>query len=329
MELITKVEYDKAPCKISHLSKSLLLGSCFAENIGCLMRENKFDCDVNPFGILYNPLSVSKALDDIIACKHYGPDDLFFHQECYHSYMHHGSFSATNREMVLDTINTRLSKASQRLAQTEVLIITFGTAWVYYLQSTREVVSNCHKMPAKTFVREKLTVNDIVETYSSLIAKLQQCSPNLRLLFTVSPIRHVKDGLHENQLSKATLLLAIDELTRKFPEQVSYFPAYEIVMDELRDYRFYADDMVHPSALAIQYIWECFCELYFSADTLQLMKECSNLARALAHRPLKPDSTEYKRFLGQIVLKIEQLNEKYPYLDLKKELEQCYIQLNQ
>ena len=329
MELITKVEYGKAPFKISHLSKSLLLGSCFAENIGCLMRENKFDCDVNPFGILYNPLSVSKALDDIIACKHYGPDDLFFHQECYHSYMHHGSFSATNREMVLDTINTRLSKASQRLAQTEVLIITFGTAWVYYLQSTREVVSNCHKMPAKTFVRERLTVNDIVETYSSLIAKLQQCSPNLRLLFTVSPIRHVKDGLHENQLSKATLLLAIDELTRKFPEQVSYFPAYEIVMDELRDYRFYADDMVHPSALAIQYIWERFCELYFSADTLQLMKECSNLARALAHRPLKPDSTEYKRFLGQIVLKIEQLNEKYPYLDLKKELEQCYIQLNQ
>ena len=329
MELITKVEYDKAPFKISHLSKSLLLGSCFAENIGCLMRENKFDCDVNPFGILYNPLSVSKALDDIIACKHYGPDDLFFHQECYHSYMHHGSFSATNREMVLDTINTRLSKASQRLAQTEVLIITFGTAWVYYLQSTREVVSNCHKMPAKTFVREKLTVNDIVETYSSLIAKLQQCSPNLRLLFTVSPIRHVKDGLHENQLSKATLLLAVDELTRRFPEQVSYFPAYEIVMDELRDYRFYADDMVHPSALAIQYIWERFCELYFSADTLQLMKECSNLARALAHRPLKPDSTEYKRFLGQIVLKIEQLNEKYPYLDLKKELEQCYIQLNQ
>ena len=329
MELITKVEYDKAPFKISHLSKSLLLGSCFAENIGCLMRENKFDCDVNPFGILYNPLSVSKALDDIIACKHYGPDDLFFHQECYHSYMHHGSFSATNREMVLDTINTRLSKASQRLAQTEVLIITFGTAWVYYLQSTREVVSNCHKMPAKTFVRERLTVNDIVETYSSLIAKLQQCSPNLRLLFTVSPIRHVKDGLHENQLSKATLLLAIDELTRKFPEQVSYFPAYEIVMDELRDYRFYADDMVHPSALAVQYIWERFCELYFSADTLQLMKECSNLARALAHRPLKPDSTEYKRFLGQIVLKIERLNEKYPYLDLKKELEQCYIQLNQ
>lgn len=329
MELITKVEYGKAPFKISHLSKSLLLGSCFAENIGCLMRENKFDCDVNPFGILYNPLSVSKALDDIIACKHYGPDDLFFHQECYHSYMHHGSFSATNREMVLDTINTRLSKASQRLAQTEVLIITFGTAWVYYLQSTREVVSNCHKMPAKTFVREKLTVNDIVETYSSLIAKLQQCSPNLRLLFTVSPIRHVKDGLHENQLSKATLLLAIDELTRRFPEQISYFPAYEIVMDELRDYRFYADDMVHPSALAIQYIWERFCELYFSADTLQLMKECSNLARALAHRPLKPDSTEYKRFLGQIVLKIEQLNEKYPYLDLKKELEQCYIQLNQ
>lgn len=329
MELITKVEYGKAPFKISHLSKSLLLGSCFAENIGCLMRENKFDCDVNPFGILYNPLSVSKALDDIIACKHYGPDDLFFHQECYHSYMHHGSFSATNREMVLDTINTRLSKASQRLAQTEVLIITFGTAWVYYLQSTREVVSNCHKMPAKTFVREKLTVNDIVETYSSLIAKLQQCSPNLRLLFTVSPIRHVKDGLHENQLSKATLLLAVDELTRRFPEQISYFPAYEIVMDELRDYRFYADDMVHPSALAIQYIWERFCELYFSADTLQLMKECSNLARALAHRPLKPDSTEYKRFLGQIVLKIEQLNEKYPYLDLKKELEQCYIQLNQ
>lgn len=329
MELITKVEYDKAPFKISHLSKSLLLGSCFAENIGCLMRENKFDCDVNPFGILYNPLSVSKALDDIIACKYYGPDDLFFHQECYHSYMHHGSFSATNQEMVLDTINTRLSKASQRLAQTEVLIITFGTAWVYYLQSTREVVSNCHKMPAKTFVREKLTVNDIVETYSSLIAKLQQCSPNLRLLFTVSPIRHVKDGLHENQLSKATLLLAVDELTRRFPEQVSYFPAYEIVMDELRDYRFYADDMAHPSALAIQYIWERFCELYFSADTLQLMKECSNLARALAHRPLKPDSTEYKRFLGQIVLKIEQLNEKYPYLDLKKELEQCYIQLNQ
>ncbi|WP_321333030.1 GSCFA domain-containing protein [uncultured Bacteroides sp.] len=329
MDFRTMITCPKPDFSITHSDRGLLMGSCFAENIGTLMVENKFCCDVNPYGILYNPLSVAKALRELTLGKQYEESDLFFFQECYHSYMHHGSFSSLSSKECLDGINARLQKGHEAISRLNYLIITFGTSWVYILKETGEVVSNCHKLPADYFIRRRLNVQEIVSDYSALINDLIERHSQLKIIFTVSPIRHLKDGLHGNQISKATLLLAISELQDLYPESVYNFPAYEIVIDELRDYRFYADDMVHPSSVAIQYIWEAFTALYFSKETRAVMKECDDIHKSLAHKPFRKQSEEYKRFLMQIVLKTERLKEKYPYLDVQKEIELCHILLNQ
>ncbi|KAA6334239.1 hypothetical protein EZS27_017418, partial [termite gut metagenome] len=192
---------------------------------------------------------------------------------------------------------------------------------------TGKVVANCHKLPDSKFERRRLNLDEIVTEYTLLLTELLAQNPRLHVWFTVSPIRHTKDGMHDNQLSKAVLLLAIDRLQERFPEKVYYFPAYEIVMDELRDYRFYADDMTHLSSLAVLYIWEQFVQACFSPETQSLIKEWENIAKALAHRPLREDSEEYRRFLGQIVLKVQQFAEKYPNLDVEKELDICHTRL--
>lgn len=189
-------------------------------------------------------------------------------------------------------------------------------------------MANCHKLPKSNFVRRCLSVEEIVEDYTDLITKTAEKNPRLKWLFTVSPIRHVRDGMHTNQLSKSTLLLAIDRLQQLFPEKVFYFPSYEIVLDELRDYRFYADDMLHPSPLAIRYLWERYSDAFFSSDTKQLITAVEVIRQDLAHKPFHPESAGYQRFLEQIVLKIERLNGKYPYLDFQKEIELCHIRLN-
>lgn len=330
MEFRTIMDYPQANFSMSHSDNFLLLGSCFAENIGSMMIDNKFHCELNPYGILYNPFSISRALREIISGKQYTEKDLFFYRECYHSYMHHGSFSAFTQDKCLTRVNEHLKRAHE-LCSTSMnyLIITFGTSWVYTLKETNEVVSNCHKLPAANFIRRLLTVDEIVADYTSLISKLLESRPSLKIVFTVSPIRHIKDGLHANQISKSTLLLAIDMLQKVFPNIVFYFPAYEILMDELRDYRFYADDMIHPSDMAIRYIWNTFAAFYFSKEATKIMQEYGDIHKALSHKPFRRDSEEYKRFLGQIVLKIKRLKEKYPYLDVEKEIELCHIQLNQ
>ncbi|NDV67020.1 GSCFA domain-containing protein [Bacteroides sp. 224] len=327
MEFRTSVILPKNGLHITHNDNLLLMGSCFAGNIGELLLENKFNCDVNPFGILYNPLSLSTALREMISGTLYNREHLFFYGGQYHSYMHHGSFSAASPEEALELMNVRLEKAHRQLPKLNMLILTLGTAWVYTLIETGKVVANCHKLPARNFTRRRLSVEEIVEDYTNLLADLKQLNPTLKVIMTVSPIRHLKDGLHENQLSKSTLLLAIARLQELFSETILYFPSYEIVVDELRDYRFYGDDMVHPSSIAIQYLWECFSEVFFSADTQQVIKEWKHISKALKHKPFREDSEEYKRFLGQIVLNIERLKEKYPNLDVQKELNLCHTRL--
>lgn len=207
-------------------------------------------------------------------------------------------------------------------------MLTFGTAYVYEQKETGKVVSNCHKLPENKFNRRLLSVEEIVEDYTALITEMAARNPDLKWLFTVSPIRHIRDGMHANQLSKSTLLLAIDRLQQLFPERVFYFPSYEIILDELRDYRFYADDMLHPSPLAIRYLWERFSETFFSPETKQVIVAVQDIRRDLAHKPFHPESEAYQRFLGQIVLKIERLIGKYPYLDFQKETELCHMRLN-
>ena len=326
MNFRTQVLLPERETEIRHSERIMLFGSCFAENIGNLLVENKFRCDVNPFGILYNPLSVSQALRQILSGKKYEEPDLFHSGGLWHSWMHHSDFSAPSPEEGLALINSRLVKANEELEKANWLVVTFGTSYVYIHQETQKVVGNCHKQPEKTFTRFRLNVSTIVEEWQDVLFKLRERNPELKVLFTVSPIRHEKDGMHGNQLSKATLLLAIDEICRLCPE-CHYFPSYEILLDELRDYRFYADDMLHPSRMAVEYIWECFSKWYFSAETKAVMKEWQEVRRGLDHKPYHPESEAYRTFLSQIVLKIARMKEKFPYLEVQKEVEICECRL--
>ena len=329
MNFYTPVEIPGSLPQLTHADRLMLFGSCFATHIGMRLTNAKFRCDVNPYGVLYNPLSISAALREIVEGKRYAQDDLFFFRECWHSPMHHGDFSSSSVEETLRIINERIASAHNTVFNADCLLLTFGTAWVYEQKSTGHVVANCHKQPESVFTRRRLSVQEIVSDYTSLFSGLIARNPKLKVILTVSPIRHVRDGMHANQLSKATLLLAIDQLQTSFPGHVFYFPAYELLLDELRDYRFYADDMVHPSPLAVRYVWEKFVQTCLSEDALEIMQESENINKALSHKPFHPESDEYKRFLGQIVLKIDRLNKKYPYLDFKKEKDICHIRLKQ
>lgn len=323
MEFRTLVDLPLGELTITHSDKILLLGSCFSENIGRQLVINKFGCDINPFGILYNPLSIANAIKILQKNETFIPSQLFEYRGLYHSFMHHGSFSDSSSEKCLTMINERLKSVQNQFASLNHLLITFGTAYVYQYNETNEVVANCHKLPDNQFTRRLLSVDEIVQVYQPMITEMLNNNTELKILFSVSPIRHIKDGMHKNQLSKSTLLLAIDVLKELFPSSVFYFPSYEIVVDELRDYRFYADDMLHPSSVAVNYLWQSFVNSYLSKDTQQIMKEWSEINKALQHKPFHPESEQHKSFLTQIVLKIEQLKRKYPFLDVEKEIRLC------
>ncbi len=328
MKLLTPVERPALRPSIGYAHRLMLMGSCFAAHIGARLQEARFRCDANPYGVLYNPLSISAALREMLAGKVYAAADLYPHQGLWHSPMHHGDFSAATPDEALQRINSRLRPASAALPALDFLLLTWGTAWVYEDRETGHVAGNCHKRPETCFLRRRLAVDEIVEDAASLFDALWQQNASLQVVLTVSPIRHVRDGLHDNQLSKATLLLAADRLCAAFPGRVFYFPAYELLQDELRDYRFYADDLVHPSPLAVRYVWERFAQWCLSPEAVRLMAEVEDIRKALAHRPIHPESEEYKRFLGQIVLKMERLNGKYPYFDFQNERESCLTLLN-
>lgn len=277
MEFRTKIELHNKDLSLSHQQKFMLLGSCFTDNIGEKLKNAGFECVINPFGALYNPLSILNAL---IA------RDEEFHQ-----------WTQKTCE------DTDFDKA---MNQTDVFILTFGTAWVYMLNQTGHVVANCKKQPDAHFSRRRITIDEIVDKYTEFIG--QTIVPHQKtIVFTVSPIRHKKDGLHENQLSKSILLLAIDRLCKAYPHHCYYFPSYEIMMDELRDYRFYADDMLHPSPVAVRYIWECFQQTYFSAKTIGFIEEFEKLNRILKHQPLDTANEAHQQLVAQTTEQIKLL----------------------
>ena len=305
----TEIQIPSFDFKISHQDKIMMMGSCFAENIAEKMQSTGFYIYTNPFGILYNPASISRNIQTIVYSQKYAVSHLFEYQGLYHSFDHHGKFSGSSPANCVDKINKEVEDAKNYLKTASVLVITFGTAFVYTLKSTGAIVANCHKLPEKTFNRKRLSVSEIVEDWKVLIHLLQQYNPELKIVFTVSPIRHWKDGAHENQLSKSTLLLAINELITQYAH-CYYFPSYEIMMDELRDYRFYADDMLHPSDLAIEYIWEKFSHAFFEKKTLELINEWMKIKQALEHKPFNRDSEQYKSFLAQTQLKLKEFLSK-------------------
>ncbi|WP_461632477.1 GSCFA domain-containing protein [Labilibaculum euxinus] len=314
----TEVKIPASRDKFGYNSKAIMLGSCFTENIGEQLSKYKFDVNTNPFGVIYNPISVGNSLKILIENKKFSEEDLNFANDMWFSFSHHGRFSNADVNECLDAINTEIKKSSLDLANSDVLYITFGTAWVYELLDTGVIVSNCHKLPAKEFHRYRLDVDEIVQFYKKLIVSLAIFNPDLKIVFTVSPIRHWKDGAHGNQLSKATLLLAIEQLVELF-EQVFYFPSYEIVMDELRDYRFYGEDMLHMNTTSVNYIWTRFVDTYMENETIAVMKRVDKIVSAASHRPFNPDTVSHQEFITSTLSDVKKLESQYPNIVFDKE----------
>lgn len=324
----TIVDVPKFMTQTGYGKRNLFMGSCFTENVGAKMKALKYQVDINPFGILYNPNSVAQAIDILLKKKEFSDADLVQHNNLWHSFAHHGRFSNAKKNLALKGINQRIEKSSGFLRNTEFLFITFGTAWVYRLKTTGQVVANCHKIPANEFVRERLNVDEIVSEYTQLLNHIWEQNKHLNVVFTVSPIRHWKDGAIENQRSKATLLLAIEKLQAVFgSEKCMYFPSYEIVMDELRDYRFYADDMLHLTDFAVQHIWEIFESKLVDAKSQKTAREILKISNAANHRPINKFTKQHQHFLEKMLQTCVELEANKPYLKLKLEKEYFKVQL--
>ena len=315
----TVVKCTESPDKIGYDTPFLMLGSCFAENLGVKLKQLKFNVTLNPFGIVYHPAAAAQQLKRIITGKPFSADELHLHNELWHSFDHHGRFSHSEVSTCLEQINTELRQAHSELLRSELLFVTFGSAWAYRLKCSGQIVANCHKLPASDFERIRFDVDGIHSVWMETIATLRRFNPSIRIVFTVSPIRHLRDGAHENQLSKSTLLLAVDRLNRE-SENTGYFPAYEIVLDELRDYRFYSEDMIHINIVAINYIWQRFCENFMNENTIQIMKTVEEIVRAAAHRPLH-QTAGLQKFAANYLEKIANIKQKYPLLNFTEEAE--------
>lgn len=309
-DLLTKVVVPNSGNKIGYNDKLLLLGSCFADNIGEKFGAHYFQMLSNPYGTLYNPASIATILSPIANSQSpISNPPIIEWGGLWHSMLHHGSFSHSDRAQVLLRCEQSRELLHAFLQEATVVVVTFGTAWVYEYEG--KVVSNCHKMPANRFVRRRLSVDEIVAMWQPLL----EAMPDKHWIFTVSPIRHIKDGLHENQLSKAILLQAVEELVNQANgDKIGYFPSYEIMLDELRDYRFYAEDMVHPSSLAVEYIWQRFVDAYMTASTRAEMRELYQLWLDRHHRCLHPESVEAERFAERTKKRLHELQPRYPWI---------------
>lgn len=320
MSFFTEIPIAEFPWKIDYSKRMVFFGSCFSENIGQKLSDLKFSVDMNPFGILYNPESIANSLKILLERRIFTRNDLFEDQGVWSSFYHHSRFSAIDAEVALEKINNRIVFSNEFLKTADFLVITFGTARVYELKKTGMIVSNCHKVPAAEFKQFRLGVTEITTVYRELLEELWKFNPKLKVIFTVSPIRHWKDGAVENQLSKSTLLLAIDQLIRGFGDrQCGYFPSYELVMDELRDYRFYADDMLHISPVAIDHIFDRFSKVLIAKESIELSKKVVKIRKAVEHRPVNEASGEYKKFVRQHLEEISRLTAQFSCLDFTEE----------
>ena len=311
------------PFTVDLKTSVLSIGSCFAEHMGTRLKHNKAHILQNPFGILYNPLSIARCLESGLSPSNDFSEVLVAYDGLWHSFDHHGSFSTSEEKEFLHTINASHVRLYQFLKSTQLLICTFGTSHVYYHKESGIPVANCHKIPAKAFDRKMLMADEIVDKYSDLFARLSNQNPSMQILLSVSPVRHLKDGIISNQFSKAQLITACHILCQRF-DFCHYFPAYEWIMDDLRDYRFYAQDMIHPTSLAIDYIWKHFMTGLFTEGYIQFIDELEKIHTSLAHRPLFSQSPGYRKFLKELKVKIERLSGKYSDVSFKEEIERWH-----
>jgi hypothetical protein len=317
-ELITKVAIPVPGFTIDHRSKILLTGSCFTENIGTRAEQLKFKVCTNPFGVQYNPQSIANGLNLLLDKEAFYLNDLRCENELWFSYSHYTLFSDPDPDLCLTKINSGFSIARNILLTADILFITLGTSWTYILKETGEVVSNCHKMPAARFDRVFSTTDQSFDAIENAVNRIRQVNPGIKVVISVSPVRHLKDGAIENQRSKSALILTAARLEKEL-SHVYYFPAYEIFMDELRDYRFYASDMLHPSETAIDYIWERFVQTFFTEETSKTVLEIQHFLNSLGHRPMHISSNSYIKFISSLVEKLVSLTKKYPFIDFSKE----------
>lgn len=309
--------------KINYNSTGIFIGSCFTENIGNYLKAHKFKVMVNPTGIIYNPVSVSNCINFILSGKQFEEKDLGFNNDLWLSLQHHGSFSAPDKTKCLDNINKELRNASSFINNADFLFITFGTAYIYTHKEKNEVVANCHKFPGNMFLKTLLTPEIIVSNYKELLRQLRKINPGIKIIFTVSPVRHWKDGAMQNQISKSVLFVAINEIIKN-ADDCYYFPAYEIMMDDLRDYRFYAEDMIHPGVTAIEYIRDKFVRSFIDKDSCETMNEIGKLILAKNHRPFNTETASHKKFITKYFQRIQTLKKQFPFLDLE-EFEEYFI----
>lgn len=311
----TAVSTPDIPKKINYQDKLLAIGSCFTQNIGAKFAENFFNIQLNPFGIVYNPYSISRSLKRILSGVPYTQDDLIHHEGIWLSLDHHGNFSHQDPELCLYAINESLQKAHELIHETDHLLITFGTAGYFRYLKTGKPVANCHKLPACDFVREEMQATEIALEMGDALSQLFQANPNIQITLSISPVRYMVPGAIENTFSKARLAVAVETLVHQW-SSVSYFPAYEIMLDDLRDYRFYDEDMIHPNPQAIQYIWERVQVSMLTPEANTLMKQISELNAARNHRVRQPGSHSHKEFCRVQYEKAEKIQRVHPYLEL-------------
>lgn len=321
MKFRTELLLNTNKFKIDYSHNILLLGSCFTDNIGQKLFDRKFKSISNPFGVLFNPFSISNLVNKALSDQQLNIELIASLNNLWHSFELHGDFSNNSKETLITNGNNAITNTKKQIENASYLFITFGTAWIYEHKTSRHIVANCHKFSNNLFDRSKLSVAEIVTEWDHTIRNIIDSNPKIKIVFTVSPIRHLKDGFHENQLSKATLHLAIDELIKLYPQNCSYFPSYELIVDDLRDYRFYEEDLVHISTEGINYLFEKFQDHYFDKSTIQLSKQLLKITMATKHRLINNSLEDTKGFAQNMLEKIKQLHTEHPDIDLNTEIE--------
>lgn len=313
MNLQTKIPLEpQQHNQIDYNSKVLLFGSCFSQNIGDKFEYFKFQSTVNPLGILFHPLTIENLITRAINKDYYSEEDLYYLNEQWCCLDAHSRLNNTSKEALLTNLNEALDITNQQIKESTHVIITLGTSWVYRYIASDKIVANCHKLPQKQFLKELLSVDQITESLEAIISLVRSINPKANFIFTVSPVRHTKDGFVENTQSKSHLITAIHNVVEPRKQQY-YFPSYEIMMDELRDYRFYNEDMLHPNNVAINYIWEKFKHVWISENAEQTMQDVDTIQKGLKHKPFNIKSEAHQLFVTKLQSRIKDLCEKYPH----------------
>lgn len=316
MKFRTEIKCKPGSVKIDHQSNVVLLGSCFSEHMEEKFSYFKFNTFANPFGILFHPKAIEIAVQKCVNQTLYNQNDLQQFKEIWLSLDHHSRFDQRDQQLVLEGINKHIETGYRALEKASHVIITLGTSWVYKWKNDGRIVGNCHKIPQKYFTKELLSSEEILISLKQTITHVRSINKKASFIFTLSPVRHLKDGFTENTLSKAFLYKAIQEL--KEDESIAYFPAYEIMMDDLRDYRFYKNDLVHPNEMAVDYIWELFKNSWISESSIEAMIQIEEIQKSLSHKPFDPESEAHKKFQRSLELKIEQVQTSFPQINFKK-----------